>query len=91
MWVYILTNDRCTVLYTGVTNDLERRLAEHRAGEGSRFAQRYNAHRLVWAEEFQRADDAIAAEKRIKGWRRDKKVALVETDNPDWRDLAAEL
>ena len=67
MWVYILTNDRRTVLYAGVTNDLERRLAEHKDGAGSQFARRYNAHRLVWAEQFLRADDAIAMEKRIKG------------------------
>ncbi len=87
-WVYILTNDRRTGLYTGVTNDLERRLAEHRAGTGSRFAWRYNAFRLVWAESFQRVDDAIAAEKRIKGWGRAKKQALIAARNPDWRDLS---
>ena len=90
MWVYILTNDRRTVLYTGVTNDLERRLTEHRDGPGAPFARRYNAHRLVWTEQFVRADDAIAMEKRIKGWRRAKKIALIESANPEWRDLSEE-
>ncbi len=88
MFVYILTNDRRTVLYTGVTNDIDRRIAEHRAGEGSAFARRYNLRILVWMEQFPNPTDAIAMEKRIKGWRREKKVALIEAVNPDWRDLS---
>jgi predicted GIY-YIG superfamily endonuclease len=85
-WVYILTNDRCTVLYTGLTNDLDARVAKHAAGEGSRFTKRYNVHRLVWSMWFDRIDDAIACEKRIKGWTRTRKLALIESVNPKWRE-----
>ncbi len=85
-WVYIITNDRCTVLYTGMTNDIDARMAEHEAGEGSKFAKRYNCYRLVWSEWFSRVDDAIDSEKRIKGWTRAKKIALIESINPDWRE-----
>lgn len=84
-WVYILTN-RSETLYTGMTNDLVRRLAEHRAGAG--FTGRYAIHRLVYAEEYPTAADAIAREKQIKGWTRARKVALVNGANPRWRDLA---
>ncbi len=87
--VYILTNDRRTVLYIGVCRDLDRRLAAHRTGAGSRFVWKYNVFGLVWREDFQRVDDAIATEKRLKGWRRSKKVALIEASNPTWRDLSA--
>lgn len=68
-YVYILTNDRRTVIYVGVTNDLARRLEEHRAGEGSNFTRRYNVHNLVWYEGFKYVEDAISMEMRIKGWR----------------------
>lgn len=84
LWVYILTN-RSGTLYTGVTNDVERRLAEH--WEGAGFTGRYAIDRLVYAEEHARAADAIAREKQIKGWRRSKKVALVTSANPNWKDL----
>jgi predicted GIY-YIG superfamily endonuclease len=76
-------------MYVGVTNDLERRLSEHRAGIGGAFTERYRTHTLVYFEEFQRIEDAIAHEKRIKGWSRAKKNALVEQSNPTWADLAA--
>ena len=89
--VYILTNDRRTVLYTGVTNDVRRRLAEHRAGRGSAFTARYNVGRLVYVEPHADVNDAIAREKQIKAGSRAKKVALVEGQNPDWRDLADDL
>ena len=84
LWVYILTN-RSGTLYTGVTNDLERRLAEHQGGSG--FTARYAVGRLIYAEEHALPADAIAREKQIKGWRRSKKVALVNAANPGWRDL----
>ena len=85
LWVYILTN-RSGTLYTGVTNNVARRLAEHRAGSG--FTARYAIDRLVYVEEHPRAADAIAREKQIKGWRREKKVALINAANPRWADLA---
>jgi predicted GIY-YIG superfamily endonuclease len=89
-YVYILTNVLRTVMYVGITNDLERRMAEHRAGHGGTFTRRYRVHTLVYAEMFTRVDDAIAHEKRIKGWRRAKKNELVERSNPTWADLSAE-
>jgi len=87
-WVYILTNVPRTVMYIGMTNDLERRIAEHLSGEFKGITQRYHLHTLVHTEMFNRVDDAIAREKRIKGWSRVKKNALVEQDNPTWADLA---
>ena len=86
-WTYILAS-RTRVLYVGVTNDLARRVAEHRAGEGGAFTKWYRVHRLVYAEEHADVRDAIRREKEIKGWRRERKVALIEEDNPEWRDLA---
>jgi predicted GIY-YIG superfamily endonuclease len=87
-YVYILTNVLRTVMYVGVTNNLERRIAGHRAGLGGAFTRRYRVHTLVYVESFQRVEDAIAHEKRIKGWSRAKKDTLVERSNP-WADLAA--
>ena len=75
-YVYILTNAHRTVLYTSVTNDLRRRMAEHRAGRGGAFTRRYNAHVLVYAEPFPYVNDAIASEKQIKSWSRRRKVEL---------------
>ena len=86
-WVYILAS-RTRVLYVGVTNDLARRVAEHRAGQGGAFTKRYHVHRLVYAEEHRDVRDAIAREKALKGWTWARKVALVERANPDWHDLA---
>lgn len=89
LWVYILTN-RSGTLYVGVTNDLERRAAEHEAeGRGARksFAGRYDLDRVVYAEPFDDARAAIAREKQLKGWRRAKKVALITSANPTWREL----
>ncbi len=90
-FVYILTNANRTVLYTGVTNNLSRRIHEHSNGEGSGFTKRHQARRLVFCEQFDQANDAIAAEKRIKAGSRKKKLALIETQNPFWRDLAEDL
>ena len=87
-WVYILTNRSCT-LYIGVTNNLERRLAEHATSGAARFTGRYALDRLIHAELYPDVRDAIAREKQLKGWRREKKVALVSADNPTWRDLRA--
>ncbi len=84
--VYILASRRRT-LYTGITNDLERRIWEHRNGTASSFTRRYRIYRLVWVEHFDDVHEAIAAEKRIKGWVRVKKIRLIEAQNPNWNDL----
>ncbi len=86
-YVYILTSVNRKVMYVGVTNNLESRVAQHRSGEGGGFTRRYRVHTLVHAEEYQYVEDAIAREKQIKGWRRSKKDALVEATNPSWADL----
>ena len=86
-YVYILTNVARNVMYVGVTNNLENRVAEHREGKTAGFTSRYNVNTLVYAEEYQYVEDAIAREKQIKGWRRSKKDALVEAVNPTWADL----
>jgi len=86
--VYIMSNASKT-LYIGVTSDLHRRIAQHLTGKGSTFTQRYSFTKLVWFEASPRMDDAIAREKVVKGWLREKKVALVEELNPRWRDLSA--
>ena len=86
--VYIITNQRRTVLYIGVTGDLRQRVAEHKMGaHPSSFTRRYNVDRLVYFEMTPNIAAAIAREKELKGWRRDRKVALIEKANPDWNDL----
>ena len=87
-YVYLLAS-RSRVLYIGMTNDLERRVREHRLGEFEGFTKKYRVHRLVFFESFHDARTAIAREKQLKGWRREKKVALIEAQNPTWEDLAA--
>ena len=86
-YVYIATNKSGT-LYIGVTNDLERRMREHKQKVGSKFAARYNITRLVYYEEFADIREAIAREKQLKRWRRGKKVWLIERENPEWKDLS---
>ena len=88
-YVYILAS-RSRGLYIGVTNDLERRLTQHRSNVGRGFVARYNVDRLVWFGETDDVVRAIEIEKQIKGWRRARKVELVEADNPGWTDLALE-
>ena len=87
-YVYILTNVKRNVIYVGGTNDLERRVFEHSLGKGGAFTSQYKVNTLVYAEPYQQIEDAIAREKQIKGWRRSKKNALVETVNPTWADLS---
>jgi len=89
-WVYLLTNRWKTVLYTGVTNELQRRIAEHKRHEVDGFTKQYNCDRLVYFEVFERIEQAIAREKQIKGWIRAKKNALIATTNPEWNDLTAQ-
>jgi putative endonuclease len=91
LFVYMMTNRSRVVLYTGVTNDLERRVWEHRNHAVKGFTKTYKIDRLVYYEHFSEACDAIAREKEIKGWRREKKNALVRTQNPRWKDLGQEL
>ena len=90
-YVYIMTNKHHTVLYTGVTNDLQRRAYEHRTGQGGGFTSRYNVKKLIWYEISQDVNAAIAREKQIKGGSRKKKIALIEQMNPEWQDLYDEL
>jgi putative endonuclease len=84
-----MTNESGT-LYTGMTNNLERRVAQHKR-EPSGFAKKYRTSRLVYFEETSDVLSAIAREKQIKGWLREKKIALVRAANPKWRDLAGDL
>jgi len=86
-YVYILANDFGS-LYIGVTNDLARRIDEHRSKVSGGFTKKYNLGRLVYLEECGEVADAIAREKQIKGWRRSKKVALIGELNPRWEDLS---
>jgi putative endonuclease len=87
--IYILTNVKRNVMYIGVTNDLESRVAHHADGRGGSFTRQYRVNTLVHFEEFQYIEEAIEREKQIKGWRRSKKDALVEASNPSWADLLA--
>jgi putative endonuclease len=88
--VYIMTNAYNTVLYVGVTNNLQRRVLEHKNGKGGTFTKRYNINKLVFFEATNRVEDAIAEEKRIKGGSRQKKIDLVDSMNPEWKDLFGE-
>ena len=94
-FVYILTNKNKTVLYTGVTNNLYRRLSEHfenaKPFRHSSFAGKYNAYHLLYYERYDWVENAIAREKEIKGWRRSKKEALINTLNPEWIFLNDEV
>ena len=87
----MLTNRPGGTLYVGVTRDVIRRVWEHRTDAASGFSKKYRLHTLVYAEFHATMPDAIAREKQIKGWRRAWKVALIEKDNPQWRDLYEEL
>ena len=89
-YVYIMSSPSQT-LYTGVTNNLERRVYEHKSGAFDSFTKRYRVDRLVYFQETSDVSAAIAAEKQIKGISRSKKLALIEEQNPGWLDLSAEL
>jgi putative endonuclease len=88
-YVYILAS-KSRRLYTGMTNWLFRRVMEHKSGEVEGFTKRYKINRLVYYEEFKYVRNCIAREKEIKGWSREKKVALIESINPAWEDLSAD-
>jgi len=89
-YVYIMTNPSHTVLYVGVTNNLKRRVHEHKHKLVEGFTSKYNVTYLVYDEETSDVRAAIAREKQIKGWVRARKVALIEASNPAWRDLSAD-
>jgi len=86
-WVYIITNRPNGILYTGVTSDLIRRIAEHRAGQISGFSQHYGLKKLVYYERHDDILSAIAREKAIKDWKRAYKTRLIVANNPSWDDL----
>lgn len=86
-WVYILTS-RSGTLYTGVTGFLDRRIIQHKIDSIEGFTKKYQVHRLVYYETYQHVQTAIRREKQLKGWRCSKKIALIETTNPRWQDLA---
>ena len=88
--VYILANKTNSAVYIGVTNDLMRRIWEHRNDLIDGFTKQYHVHKLVYYESFSNVRDAIAREKQLKGWLRAKKNALIESINPAWADLAGD-
>jgi len=88
--VYILASTNRRALYIGITTDLPRRLEEHREGKVHHTA-RYNIKCLIYFEAHETAPDAIAREKQLKKWRREKKLVLINRSNPDWRDLSSEI
>jgi len=90
-WVYIVTNIHDSVLYIGMTNDLARRVSEHRSGEFVGFTSAYRCRKLLYYEHFGHVEDAISRETQLKKWSRSKKVALIATMNPRWEDLAPEI
>jgi putative endonuclease len=89
-FVYMMTNRWHNVLYTGVTNSLQKRVWQHRNHTFPGFTKKYNCDRLVYFETYNQVEQAIAREKQIKGWLRVKKNALVASKNPEWNDLAAD-
>ena len=90
-YVYILTNKYKTVLYIGVTNNLIRRLYEHKTGRNAGFTARYNCHYLIYYEHFTHIENAINREKELKKWRREKKENLINNVNPKWQFLDNEI
>jgi len=89
--VYMLASRRNGTLYIGVTNDLGRRVFEHQQGMAPGFTKKYGVHILVWYEEYQDINDAIAREKQLKGWNRAWKLRLIEEHNSGWNDLSEKL
>lgn len=90
-WVYIVANRRNGTIYTGQTDDLGRRMHEHREGLRPGFTKRYGCRTLVWAEWHETRETAVLREARIKEWRRGWKLNLIEEANPTWRDLFPEV
>jgi putative endonuclease len=91
MFVYILTNKTNSVLYIGVTNDIKRRVTKHKSGEVDGFTKRYNVTKPVYCEEHKDPEVAIKREKQLKGWTKDKKIRLIESQNPTWDDISIKI
>ena len=89
-YVYILANKRNGTLYTGVTNNLEARMYQHKNGIGSKFTSKYSVDMLMYYEETDDIGEAIHREKQLKKWKRAWKMSLIEESNPSWKDLAGE-
>lgn len=89
-YIYLLTNDFGNVMYVGMTNDLERRVQEHKQGLVPGFSKKYNLKKLVYYEHTGDVNAAIAREKEIKKWRREKKNQLVDSLNPEWKDISVQ-
>jgi len=89
--VYIMTNKRNTVLYTGITSNLNKRIYEHKENLIEGFTKKYNVHKLVYYEVFNDVEEAILREKQIKAGSRNKKIKLISSMNPNWKDLYPEL
>jgi putative endonuclease len=90
-YVYILASGKNGTLYIGVTNNLSLRVYAHKQGTASVFTRRYGVNNLVWYEEYPTVPDAIQRETSLKRWKRDWKIALIETMNPEWADLSSGL
>ncbi len=90
-YIYIMTNERNAAIYTGVTNNLRRRVFEHKEKLAEGFTKKYNITKLVYYEIFEDVENAILREKQIKGGSRQKKIELVNSMNKEWRDLYTEL
>ena len=90
-YTYILANRTRTVLYIGVTSELKTRLIQHKNGEGSVFTKKYKVQDLMYFEEFSDINQAIAREKQLKNWRREWKLRLIKSTNPEMKDLFQEL
>ena len=90
-YVYLLASGPRGTLYCGVTNNIYRRLLEHREGKAAGFTKKYTVHRRIWFEEHGDIEEAIAREKAIKKWRRAWKIKLIEIGNPMWDDLATAI
>ena len=88
-YVYLLTNKNNSVIYTGITNDIRRRTAEHKEGKPGSFTHRYNCTKVVYFEEFDSATEAIDREKQLKSGSGARKEALINQHNPEWLDLSA--
>jgi len=86
-YVYIMTNSNNKVLYTGITNDLERRCHEHKHKKVEGFTKKYNVYKLIYFEKFELIESAIAREKQLKGYSRSKKIALIDQFNKAWEEL----
>ena len=86
-YVYITANKDNKTIYIGVTDNLPRRIHEHKTGSHNGFTKKYNVYKLVYAEQFKDINFAIKREKQLKGWKRDKKDALISQSNPEWEEL----